>query len=135
LITINEEIHKNNITLNIRKEIKDELKEELKKEIRNELKTKSSLNLTIEDSLLRFMDLYCELDQNNSIQASRLTRIYNIVTGSDVTVKRIGKIIRYVSEKRPVGLKLRRNGTYYSRFDVKKEYLDENDNVIKFMFS
>lgn len=128
---VNQEICKNNITLNIRKEIKDELKDELKKEIRNELKTKSNLNLTIEEKFLRFMDLYCDSDPNKSIQASRLMRLYNTAMGDDVTVIRIGKIIRYVSEKRPISIKLKKDGTYYSGFDVKKEHLDENDNIIR----
>lgn len=128
---ISQEICKNNITLNIRREIKDELKDELKKEIRNELKSKSSLNSTIEENFLRFMDLYCTSAPSESIQASRLTRLYNAAMQDDVTVKRIGKIIRYISEKRPIGIKLKRDGTYYSGFDVKKEYLDENDNIVR----
>lgn len=119
---ITEETCKKKVTLNIRKEIREEIK--------NELKTKTSVNLCIEEDFLEFMDKYCDIDPNKSIQASRLMKIYNDLTKSDITVVRLGKIIKYVSEKRPVSLKLKRDGTYYVGFDVKKEYLDENDNVI-----
>lgn len=113
---------KNSITLTIRKDVRNEIK--------NELKTKSSLNLCIEDDFVEFMKKFCDISSSKSIQASRLVRIYNNITGSDLTVRRMGIIMKSIFENYPIAKCHRNDGTWYTGLDVKKEYLNENDDVI-----
>lgn len=112
---------KTNITLNIRKNVRDE--------VIGELKNKTVLNLCLEDDFVNFMRIYCDISPGKSIQGSRLTRIYNNITGKDLTIKRIGIIIGYISKNYPITKKHKSNGIYYEGLDVKKEYLDNEDNV------
>lgn len=115
----------NDESLNIRNQLRKEIKDEFK----DELKNKSSLNLCIEDDVIEFIKEYCDIEHGKSIQSSKLTQFYNDMTNSDLTVRRVGIIMKEICDKYPIKKQLKTAGTYYIGLGIKQEYLIHLNNI------
>lgn len=102
--------------------IKNDIRREIKDEIKIELKQKSSLNLCVEDDVTEFINKYCEFGADKSIQSSKLTKYFNEITNNNVTVRRIGIIMKCICDKYPIKKQLKTGGTFYNGLDIKTEY-------------